>query len=152
MPREARFDESLWLASLEKTHSGAEGGRDDDLSIMDTYMAGLVRWHSYIGVETIYTCDGHGERSPQIDVPVHDIRIVLWILRTRSNAFRQHYRDSIIYQHPRRGRDVSPARTTGRSDMLDVGEWLYDGLDELQELVGKMRSIRERGRSGIPKA
>jgi len=36
--------------------------------------------------------------------------------------------------------------------MLDVGEWLYEERDELKELVGKMRSISERGRSGIPKA
>ena len=40
MPREAHVDESLWLASVEKTHAGAEGGHADALSIMDTKLAG----------------------------------------------------------------------------------------------------------------
>ncbi|WP_462326142.1 hypothetical protein [Desulfoplanes sp.] len=86
MPREAYVDESLWLGIVEKAHSGAESGRADDLSIMDTYMAGLVRWLHYIGIETSYSCDGHGERPPQIEV-TSDVGIALWILRTRSSFF-----------------------------------------------------------------
>jgi len=152
MPNEAQIDEAIWLAAVENLHSGAESGRADDLEIMDTYMAGLVRWLDYIGIETSYSCDGHGERPPQVDV-ISNVGIALWILRTRSNAFRQHHRDSIIYQQPGRGRDVSPARTTGRCDMLEVAEWLHEKRDELKDLVGKMRNISERaGRSGMPRA
>jgi hypothetical protein len=143
MPNEAQIDEAIWLAAVENLHSGAESGRADDLEIMDTYMAGLVRWLDYIGIETSYSCDGHGERPPQVDV-VSNVGIALWILRTRSNFFQKRRMISIIYQHPRRRRDVSPAHTTDRSDMLEVGEWLYNERDELKDLVGKMRSISER--------
>jgi hypothetical protein len=60
---------------------------------------------------------------------------------------------SIIYQHPRRRRDVSPARTTNRYRLLEVAEWLHEKRDELKDLVGKMRNISERvGRSGMPRA
>jgi hypothetical protein len=110
---------------------------------MDTYMAGLVRWLDYIGIETSYSCDGHGERPPQVDV-VSNVGIALWILRTRSNFFQKRRGISIIYQHPQPGRNVSPARTTDRYRLLEVAEWLYEKRDELKDLVEKMRSVIER--------
>ena len=46
-------------------------------------------------------------------------------------------------------RNVSPARTTDRYQLLEVAEWLYEKREELKELVGKVRSIREGVRSGM---
>ncbi|MGX9365608.1 hypothetical protein ACTVJH_06155 [Desulfoplanes sp. PS50] len=153
MPNEAQIDEAIWLAAVENLHSGAESGRADDLEIMDTYMAGLVRWLNYIDIKMTFSCDGHGQRPPKIDVSSHDIEIALWILKTRSHFFRKHAHFSISYQQLNQGRDVSPAHTTNRYRLLEVAEWLHEKRDELKDLVGKMRNISERGgRPGMPRA
>jgi len=58
----------------------------------------------------------------------------------------------MIYQQSQNGH-ISPARTTDRSYLLNVVEWLHEKRDELKDLVGKMRNISERGgRSGMPRA
>ena len=80
---------------------------------MNFYMAGLVRWLDYIGIETSYSCDGHGERPPQIEV-TSDVGIALWILRTRSSFFQKQRVISVIYQHPHvAGAYHLPARPIG---------------------------------------
>lgn len=44
IPHEPYVSEYLWLELVDRCHIAAEGGLYDDLSIMDTYMAGIVRW------------------------------------------------------------------------------------------------------------
>ncbi|WP_462326114.1 hypothetical protein [Desulfoplanes sp.] len=110
-------------------------------------MAGLVRWLHYIGIKTSYSCDGHGERPSLVEV-ITGVGIALWILRTRSRFFQKRRGISITYQQPLRGRNVSPPRTANRYHLLKVAEWLYEKRDELKDLVGKMRSISDRGRPG----
>jgi hypothetical protein len=148
IPNKADVDESLWLTTVDKTHAGAEGGQPDDLEIMDTYMAGLIRWLDYIGIKTTFSCDGHGKRLPQIDLAEPDADIALWILNTRFRSFRKSVRNSTIYYgQPRHGRNVSSAPRSDPKRLLDVAEWLYEKRDELKDLVEKMRGITERDRS-----
>jgi hypothetical protein len=147
IPNKADVDESLWLTTIDKTHAGAESGQPDDLEIMDTYMAGLIRWLYYIGIKTTFSCDGHGKRLPQIDLAEPDAGIALWILNTRFRSFRKSGRNSIIYGRPRHGRNVSSVPRSDPKRLLDVAEWLYEKRDELKDLVEKMRDITERDRS-----
>lgn len=51
---------------VEETHKGAEGGLYNELFIMDTFMAGIVRWLNEIGITTEFSCDGHGKRKNKL--------------------------------------------------------------------------------------
>ena len=65
-PPSPTINQSEWLTAVEKCHSGAEGGSCDELEIMDTYMAGIVRWLNEIGISTDISCDGHERRPPRL--------------------------------------------------------------------------------------
>jgi hypothetical protein len=65
-PETNSIDKRIWLDTLERLHSGAEGGSYDELPIMDTYVAGIVRIINELGLQTCYSCDGHGKQRNRI--------------------------------------------------------------------------------------
>ena len=69
------------------------GGNAEDLRIMDTYMAGLVRWINQVGISTTCSCDGRDGRrnhSPSIetkdiaglDEPVAQLNDIIYYLES----------------------------------------------------------------------
>ncbi len=62
-PTYTTIGESAWLAVVEGLHTGSEGGNSEvdrfEINIMDTYMAGIVRWVNAAGIDTYFSCDGH---------------------------------------------------------------------------------------------
>lgn len=69
-PSSATIEESIWLAAIEELHTGSEGGNAEmdrfEMNIMDTYMAGIVRWVNAAGIETTFSCDGHGYQKAEM--------------------------------------------------------------------------------------
>lgn len=39
-----------------------------EIKIMDTYMAGVVRWVNAAGIETTFSCDGHGYQKAEMNL------------------------------------------------------------------------------------
>ena len=72
-PSSATVNESDWLASSEKSNTsvgevGIVAFSELDLGSVDTYMAGIVRWLNFAGIETSGSCDGHsGVRRPHLN-------------------------------------------------------------------------------------
>lgn len=139
-PQSRFVEEHVWLNTIENLHSGSEGGPSDmqniQLGIMDTFMAGVVRWINAIGIETTFSCDGHDREEPKLRLADNNQEPLLdYCLRTISSG-RWRFRGFRIAE-----RRNSPARNLAapsaydRSWLLNVAERLYENQAALIELV-----------------
>ena len=62
-PRVQTFSQDLWLDTIAELNGGAEAGHPDELKIMDSAIAGVVRETNLLGFRTAGSCDGHGHRK-----------------------------------------------------------------------------------------
>ena len=142
LPPSPTVDQSEWLQAVEKCHTGAEGGLYDELDIMDTYMAGIVRWLNEIGIFTDISCDGHERKPPSLclrnkqDACIVNACLALlsgnvWRFQDNRLTCRQMVRNGFSNNNPR----------FRRYWLLDVAEKLHEKKNELQELVVKMREF-----------
>lgn len=140
LPNEPFIDESLWLRAVDAVHGAADAGRADDLAILDTHLAGLVRWLNQVGIATEASCDGHLERRPSFTAADEDgARLAAWLLNFRAPQFNQAGR-TVKYA----GSGPNPAATKPADrlrKMLDVAEWLAKNRDDLREMVAAMRRV-----------
>ena len=137
-PETTAVDESHWLDCWERLHSGAEAGATGfesiELELMDTYMAGVVRWLNASGLQTFISCDGHGRRAPYIEVAARDVdRTTNLIGRASDNQLLYDGRH-ILLANPSarpsslgRRKDSAPPsrRWPHRRQLLDLAEQLH---------------------------
>lgn len=138
LPNERDIDEDLWLSTVDICHGGAEGGSPDELRIMDTYIAGLIRWLNQIGISTTCGCDGkRRSRSPWFEAKDdEEARLAVWILNSREQYFVKNRKGVTFRSVNRLGQPIE------RKQLLDLAEWLHDNKTELSELLKVMRRIR----------
>ncbi len=144
-PISATVDESAWLAAIDKLHTDSEGGRsgmdDIDLQMMDTYMAGIVRWVNAAGIRTKHSCDGHPpyeRRGPTLDLANVSQRVPLnYFLRLVSDGDWELMRNRFVKTEERRrsARNSGPMLTGDRFWLLDVAEKIHQHQDTLRQLV-----------------
>jgi len=136
-PDEAEIEEDLWLRAVEACHGGAEGGAADELPIMDTYMAGVVRWLNCLGIETTFSCDGHERNQAHFQcVDPSSARIAVCILNLSGQQFRQQGQRVYQQEAPPRARS-----TIGVKTLLDVAEWLHSNQEHLSSAVKLLNGI-----------
>jgi hypothetical protein len=140
LPSEPYVEESYWLRAVESCHGHAEMGRADDLSIMDTYMAGLVRWLEQVGIATVLSCDGHGEKKPFfIAVDEDNARLAAWLLNFRAPQFSQSGK---TVKYAGSGPNPSATKPAERQKkVLDFAEWLAKNREDLKNMLAAMRKI-----------
>jgi len=119
--------EGDWLKCWERLHGGAEAGRPGfshiELDIMDTYMSGVVRWLSALGVRTYMSCDGHVRRAPYISVERAEDAIKTGeLISWASNGGMQYENGQILLA---RLQQDPKHKWPRRADLLDVAERLY---------------------------
>lgn len=139
IPKTETIHESVWFKAIACLHSGAEGGpsgfENIELHIMDTFIGGVVRWVNAIGIKTSYSCDGHGERPPKIEVYDKVKPDVLdACLAAISNGRWRCCRNGCLI------RKDKPRRTQvqdlyDRYWLLDVAETIYHNRHFLQGVV-----------------
>ena len=150
-PSAPTVDETNWLAAIEKVRGGSEGGHADmerfQIEIMDTYMAGIVRWVNAAGIETTFSCDGHGYIKPQLKPRKQSQAAPLnYFLNLVSHGdWRFHVRQFQFLQGDehidvRGRRDWRRLRQTtepnyDRAWLLDVAEKIHQRRDSLRQLV-----------------
>ena len=143
-PSAPTVDETNWLAAIEKVRGGSEGGHADmerfQIEIMDTYMAGIVRWVNAAGIRTTHSCDGHPpyeRHGPRIMLAnenqktplTYFLRVVSdgeWIFRGHSSLCK-----SSDLRRSRDGEQVNPDRAW----LLDVAEAIHRHQAPLHQLV-----------------
>lgn len=137
-PTEKHVEEYLWLRAVDSCHSGAEGGTADELSIMDPLMAGLVRWLNIVGVETTFSCDGHGRNPARLECnDTRSARIAACILNLSGQQFQQQgQRISQFQDSPSR-----PRSNSGFKNLLDVAEWLHTNQEQLASTVQLIKRV-----------
>jgi hypothetical protein len=140
LPGEPYVEESYWLRAVESCHGGAEGGNADDLAIMDTYMAGLMRWLGQVGIATELSCDGHGEKKPFfIAIDEDNARLAAWLLNSRAPLFNQSGK---TVKYAGSGPNPNATKPADRlKKMLDFAEWLAKNREDLKDMLGAMRKI-----------
>jgi hypothetical protein len=140
LPGEPYVEESYWLRAVESCHGGGEGGSADDLAIMDTYMAGLVRWLGQVGIATELSCDGHGEKKPFfIAVDEDNARLAAWLLNFRATQFNQAGK---TVKYAGSGPNPNATKPADRlKKMLDVAEWLAKNREDLKSMLAAMRKV-----------
>lgn len=116
-----------WLKAVAESHGSAEGGPPDELAIMDTYMAGVIRWMNQLGIMTSGSCDAsHRGRT-------HDPYI--WFAdKSHAERGRTLLADSGVYMtpDPRKAKKLVPAGTSSseleafRAGLLHAAEKLHD--------------------------
>jgi hypothetical protein len=120
------LEEDKWLACWERLHGGAEGGRTGfeglELDLMDTYMAGVVRWLNALGVRTHISCDGHRRRAPYIEVMAKHQPATAELISWGSSERLVYDGRYITRSGQRRGRGGWPAR----QHLLDLAERLHE--------------------------
>lgn len=137
-PTEAHVEEDLWLSAVESCHGGAEGGAPDELPIMDTYMAGLVRWLNCLGIHTSNSCDGHGRNCARLWCrDPNSAGIAACILNLSGQQFEQRDR-AILHLPITRSRACS---TIATKNLLDVAEWLHANQKQLSPIVLLLKSV-----------
>jgi len=140
LPGEPYVEESYWLRAVESSRGTAEGGSADDLAIMDTYMAGLMRWLGQVGIATELSCDGHGEKKPFfIAVDEDNARLAAWLLNSRAPQFNQSGK-TVKYA----GSGPNPAATKPadrQKKILDFAEWLAKNREDLKAMLAAMRKV-----------
>jgi hypothetical protein len=150
-PNANTFSQEKWLNAIEGLHGGAEGGPSDmeqiELKIMDTYMAGIVRWLNYIGLSTTYSCDGHNTQTPVIAFVQSDGSIIfeniLNIICPSMKLVRRSRDSNTVSLSDRRANNH---RDFDRSRLPALAEELYRNKDDLKILVNVMSRINiQRG-------
>jgi len=140
LPGEPYVEESYWLRAVESCHGGAEGKSSDDLAIMDTHMAGLMRWLGQVGIATESSCDGHGEKKPFfIAVDEDNARLAAWLLNFRATQFNQAGKTVKYAGSGPNPNATKPADRLKR--MLDVAEWLAKNREDLKSMLAAMRKV-----------
>ncbi len=138
-PDHEKVDERRWLHCWERLHSGAEAGATGfdriELELMDTYMAGVVRWLNSLHVATVISCDGHGKRPPSIEVAASDVPRTDALIRLASAGRLQYEPSFVLHVDPfstasrsrERGRGPLPPRHRWpeRRLLLDLAEHLF---------------------------
>jgi hypothetical protein len=139
-PHLKRFSEDDWLKAIEALHTGAEWGASDmaqiELKIMDTYMAGLVRWLNYIGLSTTYSCDGHNRKAPVITFAQAEGLIMfesMLKILSAGSRFLIRQRDSHSISFSNRRTDNN--RDYDRSSLLLLAEMLHRRKDDFSKLI-----------------
>jgi len=129
-----------WLKAIEALHTGAEWGASDmaqiELKIMDTYMAGLVRWLNYIGLSTTYSCDGHNRKAPVITFAQAEGLIMfesMLKILSAGSRFLIRQRDSHSISFSNRRTDNN--RDYDRSSLLLLAEMLHRRKDDFSKLI-----------------
>ncbi|MGD9489073.1 MAG: hypothetical protein AB7W47_13690 [Calditrichaceae bacterium] len=139
-PADNHIEESVWLNAVASCHGGAEGGTADELPIMDPFMAGLIRWLNLVGIQTTFSCDGHGRIPAQMEcVDVNSAHKAACILNFSGRQFRQQGRRVFIVpgqEYYSRGNSNSNVR-----HLLDVAEWLYSNQSQLSSTVQLLGNI-----------
>ncbi|MBN2346105.1 MAG: hypothetical protein JXO51_06910, partial [Candidatus Aminicenantes bacterium] len=137
---EPYVEESYWLRAVDSCHGSADTGSADDLSIMDTFMAGLVRWLNAIGIPTVLSCDGHGEKRPYfIAADEESGRLAAWLLNFRAPHFTQAGK---TVKYAGAGPNPGATRPAERQKrMLDFAEWLAKNREDLGAMLAAMRRI-----------
>ncbi len=137
---EPYVEESYWLRAVDSSHGSAEMGNADDLAIMDTHMAGLVRWLNQIGIGTELSCDGHGEKKPSfIAIDEESARLAAWLLNFRVPQFNPSGK---TVKYAGAGPNPNAAKPAERlRRMLDAAEWLAKNRDDLKVMVAAMRRV-----------
>ncbi len=140
LPSESYVEESYWLRTVDSSHGSAEMGKADDLAIMDTCMAGLVRWLNQLGIGTELSCDGHGEKRPYfITVDEESARLASWLLNFKVPQFNQSGK---TVKYAGAGPNPSATKPADRlKKMLDAAEWLAKNRDDLKIMVASMRRV-----------
>lgn len=137
-PSNNEVEEDLWLSAVESCHGGAEGGAPDELPIMDTYMAGLVRWLNCIDINTSNSCDGHGRNCARLECrDPNSTRIATCILNLSGQRFEQ--RGRTIFQE-----NITPSRVCSNiavKNLLDVAEWLHANQKQLHSIVLLLKNL-----------
>ncbi len=137
---EPYVEESYWLRAVDSTHGRAETGSAEDLAIMDTHMAGLVRWLNRVGIGTESSCDGHGAKKPSfIAIDEESARLAAWLLNFRVPLFTQSGK---TVKYAGAGPNPNAAKPSERlRRMLDAAEWLAKNRDDLKVMVAAMRRV-----------
>lgn len=158
-----RFDEpeveqGHWLDTVEQCKLGANG-RFDDLEILDTHMAGIVRWLNLVGIRTDFSCDGHynqrtgTRRKAYITCPTWEDARMAGSLIFLSGLLGErvvHQGDTTVLipdsaqtPPPRRrpnGELIYTARTRPHvRQLLEVAEWLHDNRERLSCILPMLR-------------
>ncbi len=148
-PHEPEIDQNLWLNTVEKLHSGAEGGFPEELVIMDTYMGGIVRWLNALDIHTSFSCDGHWSQPAVIEIrDGMERQLALWLLEGFGCSHIRASERAILFRIPRPSSDRTPIRRvrnrSPRHDirvLLDIAEWLHDHQEQFKELLKMMREV-----------
>ncbi|OEH86083.1 hypothetical protein BHU72_14235 [Desulfuribacillus stibiiarsenatis] len=143
-------DEDTWFNAIEQLHTGAEGGPHDDIKIMDTYMAGIVRRVNEIGLRTDFSCDGHGTRRPRLSFYNKSDAIIfdccLQLLSNQEWSYKSNYeicrnqRNALRHIRDPRTRSIIE-RDFSREWLLDIAEALYTHKAALQRVVEASKRI-----------
>jgi hypothetical protein len=141
LPHEPYIEENHWLRAVDSCHGSAEAGNADDLAIMDTYLAGLVRWLNEIGITTTLSCDGHLKDDPRFwTADAESAHLAVWILNYRGQRQFAHASRMVKFLA------ASPFPGLPRSAeklkrLLDSAEWLFKNREDLKSLLASMRRI-----------
>ncbi len=134
------IEENEWLDTIDELHGGAEGGRAEELGIMDTYIAGIVRWANEIGFRSYYSCDGHQTNPPKISfLESYDGIIFKFFIELLSEGrwTGLKRRDYIILRNLEHDiRDHSQ-----KMWLLDFAEELYKNFEDLKTIYKECKKI-----------
>lgn len=147
-PPKSSIPSAEWLGAVENVHIGAEGGPSDphniELIIMDTYVAGIVRWINYVGIQTTYSCDGHKEREPRLILDdVMNESLVNYIVTSLSDNkikyVNQLFKNNTYHLQKSYEKTKS---LLNRSSLLDVAESIYTNRTRISLLIDSAKSFR----------
>ena len=152
-PVSTTVDESAWLDAIDKLHTDSEGGRsgmdDIDLQMMDTYMAGIVRWVNAAGIKTKHSCDGHPpyeRRGPTLDLADVSQRVPLnKFLRLVSDGEWEFIRNRFVKTEERRraARNREPIPHKDRAWLLDMAEKIHEHQSSLRQLAESAEELAQ---------
>jgi hypothetical protein len=121
------IDQSSWIKVWQECSGGAEGGSDGllkiELSIMDSYLAGIARWLTGLGYVTVSCCDGHGRRLPRLDLKFRSQVEEVATLIERCSESR------ITYAYPIFCPNAWQSRDRFYVELLDLAESLYQQVN-----------------------
>lgn len=149
-PPSADVDESAWLGVIERLHGSTEAGSADmdhiDLRVMDTYMAGIVRWLNAAGLSTMHSCDGHLQWMPELwlsdrsDGPLLD-----FVIQRFSGRRLKHLHPHIRPARPTSMRQANSEAADERAWLLDLAEQFHDHVDDLRSFFQSASRLAETG-------
>ena len=112
-----------WFGVWQRESSGAEGGSTSlfsmDLSLMDAYISGVVRWLTALGYNTTSSCDGHGQALPRFDLKNRGMKDEVSSIISRISNRR------IVYASPYLCPNKWQERDMFYSELLDLAEKLH---------------------------